>query len=311
MLKVHRFGFTLVSEAEELARETEQLGFDGLMLSDSQTLQSDPYASLTLAARASDRLLLGTAATNVETRHPSVTACSIATLDEVSGGRAVLGLGRGDTALTRLGLKPRPLPAFEAALKELQAYLRGEPVGPAPIAWLAGRRKVPLALFASGPRAMALGAELAEQVTLAVGAEPGWVRWAVEQCQSAPSRGLVVLLGLGRAGVELVRENVSLFAQFSGAARRVPGVLAPEEAGLLDQAAEAYRAGQAPLPVPDTFVERFALVGDPDRCAERLQALLNLGLDHLVVVGPWKTADPALVREHNALLGRVLKTLRT
>lgn len=310
MLKVHRFGFTLVSEAEELARETERLGFDGLMLSDSQTLQSDPYASLTLAARASGHLLLGTAATNVETRHPSVTACSIATLDEVSEGRAILGLGRGDTALTRLGIKPRPLPAFAAAVKELQAYLRGETVGPASIAWLAGRRKVPLALFASGPRAMALGAELAEQVTLAVGAEPAWVRWAVEQCQPASSRGLVVLLGLGRAGLELVRENVSLFAQFSGAARRIPGILAPAEVELLDRADQAYRAGQAPLPVPDSFVERFALVGDPDQCAERLRSLLNLGLDHLVVVGPWKTADPALVQEHNALLGRVLNAVR-
>ncbi|GMU56388.1 MAG: LLM class F420-dependent oxidoreductase [Candidatus Xenobia bacterium] len=308
MPAIYRFAFTQIDEVEALARQTEQLGFDGLMLSDSQNLQSDPYASLTLAARCSQKLTLGTAATNIETRHPAVTACSIATLDEVSQGRALLGVGRGDTAITRLGIKPRPLDAFEAALKELQAYLRGETVGPSPIVWLAGRRKVPLSLFASGPRAIAVGAACAEQLTLAVGAEPAWVSWGQKLAGSTPV-GLVVLLGLGAGGRELVRGNVSLFAQFAGAARRVPGLLSPEDCQLLDRAGLAYRAGQAPLPLPDDFVERFAVVGEPQHCLDRLRALLALGLDHLLVVGPWKTADPKLVADHEALLPDLLRQL--
>ncbi len=235
MPALYRFALTQIDEVEALALQTEQLGFDGLMLSDSQNLQSDPYASLTLAARCSQKLTLGTAATNIETRHPAVTACSIATLDEVSQGRALLGVGRGDTAVTRLGIKPRPLPAFEAALRELQAYLRGETVGPSPIVWLAGRRKVPLSLFASGPRAIAVGAACAEQITLAVGAEPTWVAWGKKLAGSTPV-GLVVQLGLGAGGRELVRGNVSLFAGFAGAARRVPGLLSPEDCQLLDRA---------------------------------------------------------------------------
>lgn len=285
---LHRFAFTQVGEVEALAHETEAMGFDGLMLSDSQNLQSDPYIALTLAARATRRILLGTAATNLETRHPAVTACAVATLDQISGGRALLGVGRGDTALSKLGMSPCPLPAFGARLEELQAYLRGETVGPSPIDWLQGGRKVPVSLFASGPKAMALGSRLTENVTLALGADPAWVEWGVRQCGTRA--GAVVILGLGAHGVELVRGNVEVFARFG----RAPGV-SPETS--------------------DAFVERYAVVGEPEMCVQRLVELARLGLDHMLVVGPWKTADPEQLAEHERLLpgvvGAVSHSLRS
>ncbi|MBI3924054.1 MAG: LLM class flavin-dependent oxidoreductase [Armatimonadetes bacterium] len=316
MLAIHRFAFTQVDQVEELARRSESEGWDGLWLSDSQNLQSDALISLGLAARCTSRLTLSTAATNLETRHPAVTACAIATVDQVSGGRAALGLGRGDTALTKLGLKPRPFEAFRRGIVQLQGFLRGEevelPTGPSRIEWLRDRRKVPLNLFASGPRALTLGAELAEQVTLAVGASPEWARWGVERVRAVSPDvqvGLVVLLGLGRAGRELVRGNVTIFAQFAGAAARVPGLLDEQDAAVLERARAAYREGSAPLPVPDDFIDRFAVVGDPDHCLARVRALAGLGLSHLLVVGPWKTAEPAAIAEHDACVPEFLRQI--
>ena len=92
-----------------MARVAEKLeadGFDGLAVVDSQNLSGDPYVALALAAKATSRLGLATGVTNPYTRHPAATACSIASVQAVSGGRAVLGIGRGDTALFHLGMKP-------------------------------------------------------------------------------------------------------------------------------------------------------------------------------------------------------------
>ena len=85
----------------------------------------DVFGSLYLAASATSRLELGTAVTNLLTRHPAVIASSFATLHHVSGGRAHIGVGRGDTALELVGIKPPSTGRFGALLGELQAYLRG------------------------------------------------------------------------------------------------------------------------------------------------------------------------------------------
>ena len=83
---------------EALAAETESRGFDGLALTDSQNQSPDTYVALTLAARATSTLKLGPGVTNALTRHPAVTASAIATLQDVSEGRAMLGIGRGDSS---------------------------------------------------------------------------------------------------------------------------------------------------------------------------------------------------------------------
>ena len=78
------------------AREREAAGWDGMLVVDSQNLSGDPYVALAMAATATTRLSLGTGVTNNVTRHPAVTACSIASIQRLSDGRAVLGIGRGD-----------------------------------------------------------------------------------------------------------------------------------------------------------------------------------------------------------------------
>src|SRR5947208_2352240 len=95
------------------AERAEASGFDGLLLVDSQNLAGDPYVSLALAAKVTDRLKLGTGVTNPVTRHAAATASAIATVQGESGGRAQLGIGRGDSALAHLGRAPAKVDEFE------------------------------------------------------------------------------------------------------------------------------------------------------------------------------------------------------
>src|SRR3954466_16135650 len=106
-----QFGFTLkpehtIAATIELPRAGEAAGFDAAWLFDSHVLWREPYPLMTLMAEHTSRLRLGTCVTNPGTRQPSVTASALATLDELSGGRMDLGIGRGDSARRVLGKAP-------------------------------------------------------------------------------------------------------------------------------------------------------------------------------------------------------------
>src|SRR3954454_13906148 len=110
------------------ARRSEEDGGDGLLVADSQNLSGDCFTALALAARETDRLGLGTGVTNPVTRHPAAMAAAIASVHEASGGRAVLGIGRGDSSLAHLGLAPASVAHFAKYVQVLRAYLQGEAV---------------------------------------------------------------------------------------------------------------------------------------------------------------------------------------
>ncbi len=76
-------------------------------------------------AGATEQIQLATGVTNVHTRHPAALATAAATVNEISGGRFVLGTGRGDTALFHLGLPPMPVAEFFERTTRLQTYLSG------------------------------------------------------------------------------------------------------------------------------------------------------------------------------------------
>src|SRR5262249_24749513 len=108
-----------------------------------------------------------------------------------SRGRAVCGIGRGDSAVQRIGKREDRLESFERYLNTLQTYLRGETVDRDGFAsrmeWLpAGKvAKVPVGVTATGPPGVAAAARLADRVALAVGADPDHLRWALDTARSA------------------------------------------------------------------------------------------------------------------------------
>ena len=114
--KIWMYGIPMAGQTAERARWIEDSGGDGLGVADTQNLAGDPYSALSLAARSTTRIGLGTAVTNPITRHPAVTASAIMTVQVESAGRAVLGIGRGDSSLAYLGRKPASLAQFQAYL---------------------------------------------------------------------------------------------------------------------------------------------------------------------------------------------------
>jgi alkanesulfonate monooxygenase SsuD/methylene tetrahydromethanopterin reductase-like flavin-dependent oxidoreductase (luciferase family) len=115
-------------EFEKMAAEIEALGFDNLWLTDSSLHSRYCWAYLTLAARATSRLTLGTAVTNPVTRHPAMTAVAAATLAEISGGRTVLGIGAGDRPLLSLRHTPAKVGSLESAIASIRGLWTGEHV---------------------------------------------------------------------------------------------------------------------------------------------------------------------------------------
>ncbi|MEY2567629.1 MAG: 5,10-methylenetetrahydromethanopterin reductase [Actinomycetota bacterium] len=332
------------------AERAEMAGYDGLLMVDSQNLAGDPYVALAIAARSTDRLQLGTGVTNPVTRHPAVTAAAIASVQGESGGRAVLGIGRGDSALAHIGRAPAPVAEFEHYLTTLQSYLRGEAVpfdatntsidtlglAGAPsesrMHWVSMvTPKVPVDVAATGPRVLALAARLADRVTFAVGADPARVAWAREQVLDArraaglPEDGLslgayvnVVAHPERDVALQVASGGLASFARFSVMHGVTTGPVDDASRAVLDEVHAAYdmthhtRAGapQTEALTPD-FAARFAVLGPADECVARLRELVDLGLDRLVIIGPSINADRAeSAVAHRTFASEVLPALR-
>lgn len=267
--------------AVKQAKRAEDEGWDGIGLVDSQNLAGDPYIGLALAAHATRTIRLGTAVTNPLTRHPAAMATAIATVQAESDGRAVLGIGRGDSALAHLGLAPAPVADFEHYLERLQGYLRGEEVpfdveldgsgtvrasdslgmagGPTSsrLRWLReGFVKVPVDVAATGPKVIAVAARHADQISFAVGADRERLSWAIDVARSAAleagrdpeelSFGAYVPVcphpDRARAH-ELISGGVASFARFSVMHGSVAGPVSDEERHSLEAVHANYDMG--------------------------------------------------------------------
>jgi 5,10-methylenetetrahydromethanopterin reductase len=275
-----------------------------------------------------------------------VTASAIATVQAESGGRAVLGIGRGDSALAHLGFAPAPVGELEAYIKVVRAYLRGEPVafddlrrfghaGTKPldslgladapddsrIHWLPPElAPVPVEVAATGPKVLA-AARHADRVLLAVGADPERVAWA-RDVAGAPATGAfvnVVAHDDKAVARDLMRGGMSTFARFNTMHGETNGPLSDGDRDMLKSLHASYDmtkhtqsgSAQASLLTED-FADRFGIAGPPAYCVERLKALVELGVDKFVIVGPSLGSDPAQARHAVATLAaEVLPALRS
>src|SRR5512145_3535936 len=105
-----------VPEMAALAARAEALGYDDVWLADERFFR-EVYASLAAFAAGTTRVRLGRCVTDPYSRHPALTAMAIATLDELSGGRAVLGIGAGISGFAELGIRrERPSRALREAI---------------------------------------------------------------------------------------------------------------------------------------------------------------------------------------------------
>jgi alkanesulfonate monooxygenase SsuD/methylene tetrahydromethanopterin reductase-like flavin-dependent oxidoreductase (luciferase family) len=111
-------GVKTIDEIHQRARRAEELGYDGIFIGESHLNSIDSFQTLATCALLTQRLLLGIAVTNMVFRHPTVLAGAAASLNEISKGRAILGLGTGDGPVYSQGQKATPLKEFEIWSKE-------------------------------------------------------------------------------------------------------------------------------------------------------------------------------------------------
>lgn len=147
-----------------MARLADELGFDLVGIADTPGNAMDPWVAMTLAAAHTTRARVAMCVTNVVTREPAVTAAAAASVDLVSGGRAVLGVGAGHSGVLNVGSPVAETAALGEALPFVRALLRGEAATrrgkTVRLPWV--RRPVPVYLAASGPRALALAGRAAD-----------------------------------------------------------------------------------------------------------------------------------------------------
>ena len=127
------FGVTVLpdppaSRLVELMALGERNGFEIGWTYDSHVLWQDSFPVLTLAVQGTTRMKFGHLVTNPGTREPTVVASSYATLHDISDGRMVMGIGRGDSARRYIGQKPVRVAEFEAALRMMKPFMNGEEV---------------------------------------------------------------------------------------------------------------------------------------------------------------------------------------
>ena len=183
---LNRFDARSVDAFAADVRRAEALGWDAALQPDSQLRRRDTYVLLAAAARATERLVLGPLLANPINRHPTVTASSIATIDELAPGRVILGWGVGDTAVRLAGLKPARVAELEASTRVMRALLDGEAVdvGAARPARLPHHRPVPIWIAAGGPRTLRMAGRVADGVFIRVGTHPSNIATSIEQIRA-------------------------------------------------------------------------------------------------------------------------------
>jgi len=311
------------------AQAAEAAGWDGFAVVDSQNLTADSWVGLALAAVETKTIGLGTAVTNPVTRLPAVTASAAASVHIASRGRVQIGIGRGDSALSHLGRAPASVAALERYLKVLQAYLRREEVDFADLGLdtdvapdvdalnlktraMASRvnivpedlPKIIVEVSSTGPKVIEAAARHADRVMLAVGADKKRIEWGIATARAEnPNVRIGAFVNCVAApdidvARDLVRGGMSTFTRFSTMHGTPTGPVDDVERETMAKLIETYdmthhtRADsrQAAVLSPE-FIDRFGIVGEPAACADRLNELIDLGLDKLIIVGPSMGAD--------------------
>ncbi len=167
-----RLGVSLVCdrirEFPAWVRAIEAAGFDAIGFGDSPSLYPETYVQATIVALNTSRVMFGPRVTNPLTRHPSVTASGITAADELSGGRTILGIGTGDSAIFNIGEKPATLKftrEYILALKEMFAKGHTTYQGKR-VVFTYTKRRIPIYMAASGPNGLRLAGEICDGVIL-------------------------------------------------------------------------------------------------------------------------------------------------
>ena len=289
----------------KLAQLAEQVGVDRLGISDV-IFYPDTYELQALCAFVTKRMSIGSLVTNPYTRHPAVIAAAASTLDEISQGRAFIGIGAG-AGIGRLGvIRSPPAPTIREAVRIIRELLAGRVVNYQGKAFqLTGKdsrlefppqHAVPILIGTRSPRIAKLAGELADIIV--IGARyisdqqlTNYLRWISEGASHA-RRDIDSIEVAPRLTIcasndgQLARQSVKLYAAHYLALLRPPDVLI--EDSKLQKIIEAvsrvkgwYFSPNVQYPkeidnlVDQEIIDKFAVAGTPDECIEKIRDIIT------------------------------------
>ena len=300
-----------VNEVGEHARLAENRGFEHVTLVDEPFLARDVFTGLAVVALNTERVSIGHGVVDPLTYFPTALGNAAATLNELSGGRAFLGLGAGGPA--GKFMEPLPFKKFEEAVLFLKKFMRGE------VAEYNGHRvhsewikdPVPLYLAADGPRALKLAGRVGDGV-ITMGGSPTLLKWKlgfVEQGALEAGRDpakidvwVRSILILADSKEDAFREGVAFLPGVGAVARyvrlrqavyrdeidRILKELDREQPGIVDEmvkiheAAEHYSFEQLDNPpskiASQRVVDFFNQTGTEDEVCEGIERLGEAGV---------------------------------
>lgn len=292
----------------EIVEACESLGYREAWYADEKFYR-DVYVGLTQIALHSERLLLGPFLTDPYSRHPALTAVAVASLDEVSGGRTILGLGAGGSGFAEMGVeRRRPAVALRECVEILRRLwsgekvtYRGEVLGLSACSlFFSPGRQIPIYIGARGPRNLAAAGEVADGVFLSGLSVPKGVSPAVERMREGARKSGRTLEDLHvyleadvcvaedpRAARETVKPMVALALWNSFPDFRFlepTGVAVPEDLRALLARRDYGLIPEASRRVPDALVDVLAVAGAPGEVAARFADLeRELGIRRFLV----------------------------
>jgi alkanesulfonate monooxygenase SsuD/methylene tetrahydromethanopterin reductase-like flavin-dependent oxidoreductase (luciferase family) len=182
------FGVTVLPDPPyrrflELIQLAEQHGFHYGWTYDSHILWQESYATLALAADRTERIKLGHFVTNPGIRDPTVTASWYATMQDISNGRMVMGIGRGDSSRRVVGLKPVRVAEFERRCAMLKDLMNGRKVEwnekELELTWARDLPDIEMWIAGYGPKALAVAGRVGDGVIIQL-ADPQIIQWIME-----------------------------------------------------------------------------------------------------------------------------------
>lgn len=296
-------GVKNIDEIHRRARRAEALGYDGIFLGESHLSSIDSFQTLASCAMITKRVLLGIAVTNMVFRHPTVLAGAAASLNEISKGRGILGIGTGDGPVYTQGLKATRMKEFEEAVRLIRHLVQGNaamfPTGKVGIGFTINK-PAPIYVSAEGPKGLQLAGRSADGVILGTGFDLRVYEWAKEKIREGAQQagrkendiailaaGMLCVRDDGDEARRIVRNRIANRAHhnFRFTFETVP----PEEL----EGVKKFMAGfdvMKPMEervdpdlVNDYLIQRFSIAGNPKECIERIEELNAAGMEHLML----------------------------
>jgi 5,10-methylenetetrahydromethanopterin reductase len=290
-----------VADLVAVAEEVERVGYRYLWVNDER-LERDAFTVLAAMAQRTERIRIGPGVTNPYSRHPALIATATATLDELSGGRAVLGLGAGGTNHRALGIERRaPVGALRDSVELIRALWSGTTTTvegdvvrarDAKLDFGAPRPRVPIYIGGRGPRVLELAGEIADGVIVGnVATREGWT-YALDRVAAGAARagravGEIRLTAWLYACVaddeddalDAIRPMAATSLVTSRPVLGELGIELPDDFRARMEARgwslEHETVAEAGATLPAELVHRFGIAGTPSSCRTRLARLLE------------------------------------